>query len=111
MEQDFMAITPNEMMKNWKTDPHHEVKETFADSMGVTFFDGQTLRLEFVTARMETPKPPAQPTGTRHIVSRMVLSGNCAVELINQMQQIAAQLAQAGILKVEQPANMPVKPN
>jgi hypothetical protein len=101
----FMATSPQEMMKKWRLDHHHEVTETFADSMGPTYFDGNTLRLEFAVLRMEEPLPPAQPSGTRHVVSRMVLSANCAVELINQMQQIAAQLAQAGVLKVGQPGN------
>jgi len=105
-----MVTTPHEIMKKWKLDPHHEAREIFSDSMGLTLFDGQTLRLEFIAARMDEPKLP-EPTGTRHIVSRMVLSTNCAVELINQMQQVAAQLAQAGLIKVEQPASPPVKPN
>jgi hypothetical protein len=102
---DFMATSPQEMMKKWRLDHHHEVTETFADSIVLTYFDGNTLRLEFAVVRMEESLSPAQPSGTRHVVSRMVLSANCAVELINQMQQIGAQLAQAGVLKVEQPAN------
>jgi hypothetical protein len=85
-------------------EPHHEVSETFADSIGLTLFDGHTLKLEFVAARIEEPNQPStQPIGTRHVVARMVLSVNCAVDLINQMQRVGAQLAQAGLVKAEQP--------
>ncbi len=97
-----MAGIPQDIIKKFPISHHHEVSETFADTMGLTMFDGQNLRLEFSVARMGEPKPPAPPVGERHIVSRLVLTANCAVDLINQMNQIAGQLVQFGFIKMEQ---------
>jgi len=102
-EQNFMTETSHEAMKKWPMDSHHEVAETYANAIGISLFDGHSLKLEFIVARAEEPHPPAKLTGTRHIVARMVLSIECAIDLINQMHQIGAQLAQAGLIKVGQP--------
>lgn len=93
------AKDPRELIKKFPIAHHHEVPETFADTMGMTSFDGATLRLEFAAARMNETKPPAPPTGERHVVCRLVLSAPCAVDLINQMHLIGAQLAAAGLVK------------
>jgi hypothetical protein len=107
-----MASNPREFFQKFPIEPHHEVKETYADFLGLTSFDGSSLRIELLVARMEDPKPPAQPTGQRHIVARLVLSPACAMDLINQMNQIAAQLVQAGLIKMEQGQAKPQqKPN
>jgi len=107
-----MASNPRELFQKFPVEPHHEVKETYADFLGLTSFDGSSLRIELLVARMEDPKPPAQPTGQRHIVARLVLSPACAIDLINQMNQIAAQLAQVGLIKMEQGQAKPQqKPN
>ena len=72
----------------------HDVKETFADSLSQCFFDGQTLRLELCSIRLDEAKPPpAKPIGKRHVVARIVLTPEGAVELFKQ----------AGLLK-ESPA-------
>jgi hypothetical protein len=79
-----------------------ELAETFADSIETIYFDGQTLRMNLCTTRLEEPKqPPAQTTGKRYPVCRLVLSINGALELINQTQRVAAMLTQAGVLKHE----------
>ena len=96
-----MTTTPQDAMKKFPVVPHHEISEVFADTIGSTFFDGNTLRLEFTVARMQELKPPAPPTGERHTVCRLVLSAPCAMDLINQMQQITTQLVQAGLIKLE----------
>jgi hypothetical protein len=78
----------------------HDIKETFADSLGQCFFDGQTLRLELCSTRLDEAKPPpAKPTGKRHVVARIVLTPRGAVELLNACNQIAGAFKQAGILK------------
>src|SRR5262245_17170774 len=78
----------------------HDIKETFADSLGQCFFDGQTLRLELCSTRLDEAKPPpTKPTGKRHVVARIVLTPRGAVELLNTCNQIAGAFKQAGILK------------
>ena len=82
----------------------HDIRETFADSLSQCVFDGQTLRLELCSTRLdEANPPPAKPTGRRHVVARIVLTPGDAVELFNACRQLAGQFKQAGILK-ENPA-------
>jgi hypothetical protein len=78
--------------------------ETFADSISGLSFDGQTLRLEFAVTRMDDVKPDAPLTGRRYPVCRLVLQPLAAVDLINRMQQVAAALTKAGVVKANPPA-------
>jgi len=73
--------------------------ETFADSIVGLLFDGQSLRLEFAVSRLDEKKPDGPLTGRRYPVCRLVLSPAAAMDLINKMQQVAAGLAQAGLVK------------
>jgi hypothetical protein len=78
----------------------HDIRETFADSLSQWVFDGQTLRLELCSTRLDEAKPPpAKPTGRRHVVARIVLTPGGAVELCNACMQLAGRFKQAGILK------------
>ena len=78
----------------------HDVKETFANSLSQCFFDGQTLRLELCSIRLDEAKPPpAKPIGKRHVVARIVLTPEGAVELFNACMQMAGAFKQAGLLK------------
>jgi hypothetical protein len=104
-----MASDPREFIRKLPIVHHHEVAETFADSMATTFFDGNTLRLEFTSARIEEASP--KPTGARHVVCRLVITAPCAIDLINQMRQFTAQLEQAGIVKAERVKSEPQKTN
>jgi hypothetical protein len=97
-----MAENPRGRLNTFPMQPHHEIAEVFSDCLGLAMFDGNTLRLDFAVSRMNEPKPPSTTTGERHIVARLVLSSPCAVDLINQMQMIANQLAQAGLIKTDQ---------
>jgi len=76
-----------------------DVVETFADSVSGLIFDGQTLRIEFAVTRLDEVKPNTPVTGRRYPASRIVLPPAAAVDLINRMQQIAAALTQAGVVK------------
>jgi hypothetical protein len=76
-----------------------ECAETFADSINGVFFDGQTLRIEFGVTRMDEVKPNTPLTGRRYPAVRLVLPPSAAIELINRMQQTAAAMTQAGVLK------------
>ena len=100
--------TPHEQFKKLPIAPHHDVRETFADQLCLAMFDGN-LRMEFAVARINELKPAAQPTGERHIVCRLVLSTECAIDLINQMQNFAIQFAKAGLIKMDKPPS-PVEP-
>ena len=79
------------------------VAETFADSINALYFDGQTLRIEFGVTRLDNMKPNQPVTGRRYPACRLALPPVVAIELINRLQQFAAALAQAGILKQAQP--------
>jgi hypothetical protein len=76
-----------------------DMAETFADSITGLIFDGQTLRIEFGVTRFDEVKPDTQITGRRYPACRLVLPPAAAVELINRMQQIAAALTQAGVVR------------
>lgn len=85
-----------------------EIEETFADTVTGLIFDGQTLRMEFGVTRFDEVKANTPITGRRYPTCRLVLSPAAAVELINRMQQIAAALAQAGVVKAApRPAEAP----
>ena len=79
------------------------MEETFADSITGLIFDGQTLRIEFGVTRFDDMKPNAPITGRRYPACRLVLPPAAAVDLINRMQQIAAALTQAGVVKAAPP--------
>jgi hypothetical protein len=82
--------------------PHHELSETFADQVGAMMFDGSALKIDFVAVRLGAPMPPEPTTGERHVVARLVLSTAGTIDLINQVKQLADQLAQAGLIKADQ---------
>src|SRR5579863_5812125 len=80
---------------------HHEIRETFADEVGTMYFDGTSLRIDFMVTRVEQPTPP--PMGERHVVCRLVLAPRCTTELINQLNKLGAQLTQTGVFKAQPP--------
>ncbi len=84
-----------------------DMEETFADSITGLIFDGQTLRIEFGVTRFDDVKANAPITGRRYPACRLVLPPAAAVDLINRMQQIAAALTQAGVVKTRPPAAAP----
>jgi hypothetical protein len=86
-----------------------DMAETFADSITGLIFDGQTLRIEFGVTRFDEVRPNTQITGRRYPACRLVLPPAAAVELINRMQQIAAALAQAGVVRTTPRATEPAK--
>jgi hypothetical protein len=80
-----------------------DMAETFADSVTGLIFDGQTLRIEFGVTRFDEMKPNTPLTGRRYPACRLVLPPAAAVDLINRIQQIAAALTQAGVMKAAPP--------
>jgi hypothetical protein len=80
-----------------------EVSETFADSIGLVTFDGQTARIEFCVTRMDTPKPPNKPTARRYPINRLVLTPESFLNLSNQLQGIVTALEKNGVVqKIQQ---------
>jgi hypothetical protein len=80
-----------------------DLAETFADSIGHLSFDGQSLRIDFTVTRMDEHKQGTPMTGRRYPTCRLVLPPGAAVDLINRMQQVAAALTQAGVLRHNPP--------
>ncbi|HTZ00954.1 MAG TPA: hypothetical protein VMC05_01380 [Xanthobacteraceae bacterium] len=76
-----------------------DMGETFADSITGLIFDGQTLRIEFGVTRFDDVKANTPISGRRYPACRLVLPPAAAVDLINRMQQIAAALTQAGVVR------------
>ncbi|MEH2562110.1 hypothetical protein [Bradyrhizobium sp. AZCC 2289] len=76
-----------------------ELGETFADSIDLVFFDGQTLRINFGVTRFEKPEQTAPAIAKRYPSCRLVLTAGAAVELMNQIQQLTARMVQSGVLK------------
>jgi hypothetical protein len=80
-----------------------ELEETFADSIGGLIFDGQTLRIEFGVTRYDEIKANSPTTGRRYPACRLVLPLPAMVDLVNRLQQIAAAMTKAGVMKIERP--------
>jgi len=87
-----------------------DMEETFADSITGLIFDGQTLRIEFGVTRFDDVKPNTSITGRRYPACRLVLPPAAAVDLINRMQQIAAALTQAGVVRAAAPRGTAAAP-
>ena len=87
-----------------------DMEETFADSITGLIFDGQTLRIEFGVTRFDDVKPNTSITGRRYPACRLVLPPAAAVDLINRMQQIAAALTQAGVVRAAAPRGTAAPP-
>ncbi len=96
-----MADNPPDKIKKLPVVPHHEIRETFADQIGFIICDGSTLKIDFEVVRMNEPTSPVPPEKERHVVARLALSMNGAIDLINQVGRLAGQLAQSGIIKTE----------
>jgi hypothetical protein len=76
-----------------------EVTETFADSIRGLSFDGQTMRIEFCTVRMDPPRTPENRTGQQYPACRMVLTPNAAIDLYGRLQQIIQALEKSGAIQ------------
>jgi hypothetical protein len=88
-----------------------ELIETYSDSIHSTFFDGQSLRIDFAVTRLGEFEQNQRPAGKRYPCCRLVLSPSAAVELMNRMQQIGAALTKAGMLKAAPAQPSPARTN
>jgi hypothetical protein len=83
-----------------------DLPETFADSIGSWFFDGQTLRIEFTVSRLD-PQPegrdPAEPASGRRLpVCRLVLSASATADLMKISRQFAAAMEKGSAMLKQQ---------
>jgi hypothetical protein len=76
-----------------------ELAETFADSVGRWYFDGATLRIDFLVSRLDPEKSADGHTGRKLPVCRLVLTPNAAIELLYQAQRMTTALEKAGLVK------------
>ena len=76
-----------------------DVPETYADSLEKMFFDGVCFRLEFVVNRIDTPKPPAAPTGKKVTAARLVLPVPAMLAIAQQINGMLATMQAQGIVK------------
>jgi len=76
-----------------------EVTETFADSVRSLGFDGQTMRIEFCSVRMDPPTSPEIRTGRQSPTCRMVLTPNAAIDLYGRLQQVIQALEKSGAIQ------------
>ena len=88
-----------------------DLAETFADSIELVFFDGQTVRINFGVTRFEQPQQTGGARARRLPACRLVLTPGAAVELANQMQQLKARMIQSGVLKATPKMAPEKKPN
>lgn len=72
------------------------VRETFVDGFHFMTFDGTTARLDLTVHRYEEPKPPAPPTGTEHIVCRLVMTPDLALRLHHNLTNLIQHLERLG---------------
>ncbi len=88
-----------------------ELKETFADSINSTFFDGQSLRINFGVTRFDQSSAAVATSATRYPACRLVLTPGAAIDLMNQMQQLLTKLIQSGVLKASSAPTPPKQAN
>lgn len=82
-----------------------DLTETFADSIHGLSFDGQTMRIDFCTVRIDPPKEPEARTGRQYPVCRMVLTPNAALDLFGRLQQVVQALEKKGAIQRTPPTS------
>lgn len=68
------------------------VRETFADSMGITYFDGAQFRAEFCVTRPDRPVEGGSMSQAEVPVCRLVLSIQAVEQLHHHLSRLAATL-------------------
>ena len=76
-----------------------EISETFADSLVRAFFDGITLRMEFVVNRMDDPQPGQPPSGRSITAARLVMPLSSVLDMIARLQTMIGQLQAQGVVR------------
>ena len=72
--------------------------ETFADSIRLMVWEGNTLRIEFCVTRFSDARSDTQGQPEQHPACRLVLTAPVAADLHNRLQQTMNALAKAGLV-------------
>src|SRR5579872_5364834 len=72
-----------------------ELPETYADFVQSLIFDGQTVKITFAVTRYEGREGQSGPSGKRYTACRLVLPMAAAAALSDQLNKLAASIAQA----------------
>jgi hypothetical protein len=90
---------PSKLKLQYQDTP--ELKETFSDGIGRCYFDGSTLRIEFVVTRLDKANRSDEAAGRVYPVCRLVLSPSGALDLLNKAPQIATAIKKTGEMVME----------
>jgi hypothetical protein len=75
-----------------------EVSEVFADRLQSMYFDGASIRMEFCVVRLADASMGEERRAWAYPSCRVVLSARGAAEMLKQMSDLQAALAQQGLL-------------
>ena len=78
-----------------------ELQETFADSLGLSTFDGMTARITLCVQRLQEPKPAQPPMANKYPVCRLVLTPEAVVDLFNNLNQLMGVLQKSGLINID----------
>jgi len=87
-----------------------EISETFADSVWRLSFNGSNLRMEFVVARLDEPTPGLPIKGKALTSCRIVMPLSGMIDMAGKLQNLIAQLKEAGAVREVNPAPGPEHP-
>jgi len=80
-----------------------DIHETFVDALGLTTFDGHSMRVELCILRYDQPNPPKPMTARKYTAARLALTPEVTVELFNQLQGMINVMKQQGMVTHKEP--------
>ena len=72
-----------------------DLRETYADYVQATAFDGQSVKITFAVTRFEGQEGQSTPSRKRYTACRLVLPVAAAAALSEQLNKLGASIAQA----------------
>ncbi len=94
-----MAPTPLQAQVQLAYVDRPEILETYVDSLWRVYFDGQTIRMDFVINRMDDPQPQIPPSDKALTASRIVIPVIGMADMLSKLQNVVAQLQAQGTLR------------
>jgi len=87
-----------------------DLPEVFCDAVGLSTFDGNSIRVELCVTRLNPPKPPEPPTARRYVAARLVITPEASVDLWNQLSGMVRVMEEKGMVRREAPRSAPPAP-